>query len=155
MRLIHAWYADPADLARAGRMGLIADVQPSLLLERFAAVERSLGPERSRWAHAYRTMIDRGVRVNLSSDFPGTVNGSRSRSTTRWRTCTWRSRGQDLHGQPAGGWLPSSASHRRGDPRVYHQPRVVLARGEREGQHHGGQARRPRGALARHPRDYG
>ena len=43
-------------------------------MERYDAIARSLGPERARWAHAYRTMIDNGMRVVLSSDFPGTVN---------------------------------------------------------------------------------
>jgi predicted amidohydrolase YtcJ len=106
MRLIHVWYADPADLARAGRMKMTADVQPSLLLERFAAVERSLGPERSRWAHAYRTLIDAGVRLNLSSDFPGTVNRLSFAAYNPLENMYMAVTRQDLHGQPAGGFHP-------------------------------------------------
>jgi hypothetical protein len=61
-RIIHVWYAQPEDLARAGRLGLVADVQPAALLENYESVARAIGPERSRWASAYRTMIDNGVR---------------------------------------------------------------------------------------------
>jgi predicted amidohydrolase YtcJ len=106
MRLIHAWYSDPADLARAGRLGLTADVQPSLGLERWDAVDRSLGPERARWAHAYRTMIDSGVRLNLSSDFPGTYNRMSFAVYNPLENIYMAVTRQDLHGKPAGGWHP-------------------------------------------------
>jgi len=106
MRLVHAWYATPGDIARAGRLGLVADIQPSLLLERFDAVERSLGPERSRWAHAYRTMIDNGMRLNLSSDFPGTFNRLSFAVYNPLENIYMAVTRQDLHGEPKGGWHP-------------------------------------------------
>ncbi len=74
-RIIHAWYATPDDLARAGRLGLTADVTPKQLLEQdLSALEHDLGPERVKTAFAWRTMIERGVRVNIVSDFPGLFN---------------------------------------------------------------------------------
>ncbi len=74
-RMIHAWYATPEDLARAGRLRLIADVTPHQLLDQdLAALERNLGPERAKTAFAWRTMIERGVRVSLVSDLPGLFN---------------------------------------------------------------------------------
>lgn len=73
-RLIHAWYATADDLRHAGRMQLIADVTPDHLLQNFSRLEAALGPERSRTAFAWRTMIDDGVRINLVSDLPGTYN---------------------------------------------------------------------------------
>ncbi len=106
MRLIHAWYADPADLARAGRIGLAADVQPAFLLERWSAIERSLGPERSRSAHAYRTMIDAGVRLNLSSAFPGTYNRLTFAVYNPLENIYMAVTRQDLDGKPEGGWHP-------------------------------------------------
>ncbi len=106
MRLIHAWYADPADLVRAGRLGIVADVQPSLVLERYAATDRSLGPERARWAIAYRTMIDDGIRINLSSDFPGTYNRLSFAVYNPLENIYMAVTRQDLQGQPAGGWHP-------------------------------------------------
>ena len=74
-RMIHAWYATPEDLARAGRLGLIADVTPHQLFDQEPeTLERALGPERAKTAFAWRTMIERGVRVSLVSDFPGLFN---------------------------------------------------------------------------------
>ncbi len=74
-RLIHAWYGTPADLARAGRLGLAADVTPHQLLDQdLPALEYKLGPERAKTAFAWRTMIERGVRINIVSDLPGLFN---------------------------------------------------------------------------------
>ena len=74
-RLIHAWYATPEDLARAGRLSLTADVTPHQLLDQDpVALEQALGPERAKTAFAWRTMIERGVRVNIVSDLPGLFN---------------------------------------------------------------------------------
>lgn len=105
-RIIHVWYAQPDDLARAGRMGLAADVQPAALLERHEAVARSLGPERAKWASAYRTMIDSGVRLLLSSDFPGTVNRLSFAVYNPVENIYLAVTRQDLHGKPAGGFHP-------------------------------------------------
>jgi predicted amidohydrolase YtcJ len=109
-RIIHVWYAHPDDLARAGRMGLVADVQPSMLVERHEAVARALGPERARWAHAYRTMIDAGMRLVLSSDFPGTVNRLSFASYNPLENMYMAVTRQDVHGQPRAVGIPSSAS---------------------------------------------
>ncbi len=74
-RMIHAWYATPEDLARAGRLGLTADVTPNQLLEQdLLTLEKKLGPERTKTAFAWRTMIERGVRINIVSDLPGSFN---------------------------------------------------------------------------------
>jgi predicted amidohydrolase YtcJ len=105
-RIIHVWYAHPDDLARAGRLGLAADVQPAALLERYDAVARSLGPERVKWASAYRTMIDGGVRLLLSSDYPGTVNRLSLAVYNPLENIYMAVTRQDLHGMPAGGFHP-------------------------------------------------
>jgi len=74
-RMIHVWYATPEDLARAGRLGLTADVTPHQLLDQDpVALERALGSERAQTAFAWRTMIKCGVRVNIVSDLPGLFN---------------------------------------------------------------------------------
>lgn len=76
-RLIHAELFIPGDFARAGRLGMIADVTPRHLLgKNVAAFEKSLGPERAKRAFAWRTMLDHGVRLNLVSDMPGSFNQS-------------------------------------------------------------------------------
>ncbi|MDB6167448.1 MAG: amidohydrolase [Verrucomicrobia bacterium] len=74
-RMIHAWYASPEDLARAGKLRLIADVTPHQLLDQgVGALESKLGAERAKSAFAWRTMIEQGVRVDLVSDLPGLFN---------------------------------------------------------------------------------
>jgi predicted amidohydrolase YtcJ len=105
-RIIHVWYAQPDDLVRAGRMGLVADVQPPALLENYAAIARSLGPERTKWASAYRTMIDAGMRLVLSSDFPGTVNRINMATYNPLENMYMAVTRQNLHGEPAGGFHP-------------------------------------------------
>jgi predicted amidohydrolase YtcJ len=74
LRLIHLWYTDPGDIRRAGRMGVVADITPYHLLRDPGAVERLLGPERARAAHAWRSIVESGMTVNLVSDFPGTFD---------------------------------------------------------------------------------
>ena len=87
-------------------MGLVADVQPASLLERFEAVARTLGPERSKWAYATRTMIDSGMRLVLTSDFPGTFNRLTFAVYDPLQNMYMAVTRQDLHGKPAGGWHP-------------------------------------------------
>jgi len=74
LRMIHAWYLSPADIARAGRLRLIADITPEQLMRRARAVDRQLGPERAKTAFAWRQLIQAGVRVNLVADWPGSYN---------------------------------------------------------------------------------
>ena len=38
------------------------------------SVERRLGPERARTAHAWRSLCDSGARLDLVSDWPGSFN---------------------------------------------------------------------------------
>jgi predicted amidohydrolase YtcJ len=73
-RLIHAWYSTPEDLKRAGELHLIADVTPDHMMRGVDTFEQTLGSERAKWAFAWRTMIDDGVRVNIVSDLPGSFN---------------------------------------------------------------------------------
>lgn len=50
-RVIHAWYPGPREIARMGRLRLIADVTPNHLVRGLRSIDRSLGPERARTAH--------------------------------------------------------------------------------------------------------
>ena len=73
-RVIHAEYPSPGDVARMGRMHLIADITPAHLLRDTSSVERRVGPERAATTYPWRSMIDAGVRLNLVSDMPGSFN---------------------------------------------------------------------------------
>jgi hypothetical protein len=73
-RVVHAEYPSPADVARMGRLGLIAEVTPNHLLRDVRSVERRAGPDGARYAYPWRSLVAAGVRVNLVSDLPGSFN---------------------------------------------------------------------------------
>lgn len=77
-RVIHAWYPSAQEIERIGRLGLIVDVTPQHLVNDEASVDRKLGPERARTAHAWRSLIDAGARLDLVSDWPGSFNEQRA-----------------------------------------------------------------------------
>jgi len=62
------------EIERAGRLGLTADVTPNHLIRNLGSIERRLGPERSRTAHAWRSLIRAGVRLISIEDIPGGVH---------------------------------------------------------------------------------
>ncbi|KAI6118109.1 amidohydrolase family-domain-containing protein [Pisolithus sp. B1] len=71
-RIEHAQIMTPEDLERMGRLGVIPSVQPTHATSDMWYAEQRLGPERTRGAYAYRTMIQtsRNQIVPLGSDFP-------------------------------------------------------------------------------------
>jgi predicted amidohydrolase YtcJ len=75
-RLIHAWHLASGDFARAGKLGLVADVTSDQLLLYSTNLDQVLGRARSANAFAWRRMIDSGIVVNLVSDLPGSFNKS-------------------------------------------------------------------------------
>ncbi len=75
-RLIHAWYPTLADIRRAGRMRMFADVTPYHYIRERGEMEEKLGHERMKTAQAWRTLADNGVRINIGSDFPGSFDKS-------------------------------------------------------------------------------
>lgn len=77
-RVIHAWYPSAREVERIGRLGLICDVTPQHMVNDKASADRKLGPERARTAHAWRSLIDAGARVDLVSDWPGSFNEQRA-----------------------------------------------------------------------------
>lgn len=77
-RVIHGWYPSARDLARIGRLGLICDITPQHLLNDIGAVDRKLGTERARTAHAWRSLANAGARLDIVSDWPGSYNEQRA-----------------------------------------------------------------------------
>jgi predicted amidohydrolase YtcJ len=75
-RLIHAWHVAAGDFARAGELGVVADVTSDHLALYSRNLDEALGPDRSANAFAWRRFIDSDVTVNLVSDFPGAFNKS-------------------------------------------------------------------------------
>lgn len=105
-RVIHAWYPSAGDVDRMGRMKMIVDVTPNHLLRTLGSIERSLGPERARTAHAWRSMMRAGARLDIVSDWPGSYNEQVPTPLSPLENISYAASRQNAAGQPPGGWHP-------------------------------------------------
>ncbi|KAH7888360.1 amidohydrolase family-domain-containing protein, partial [Phlebopus sp. FC_14] len=69
-RLEHAQILTKEDMARVGKLGVIASVQPTHAISDMWFAEERLGPERVKGLYAFRSLLDSGARLALGSDFP-------------------------------------------------------------------------------------
>jgi predicted amidohydrolase YtcJ len=103
-RVIHAQVLRGAETAaRLARLGVIAEVQPYHAIDDMRWMEERIGP-RARWAYAFRTLHDAGVRLSFGSDWPGT-NASWYTANPVHVIYAAVTR-QTLSGEPAVGWFP-------------------------------------------------
>ncbi|MBL8642356.1 MAG: amidohydrolase [Rhodospirillaceae bacterium] len=108
-RLVHAWYPSRADVARAGKIGAIADIQPHHLIRELNDLEEKLGPERAEFAFPWRTMVEQGMHVVLSSDWPGSFDRSSVATLNPLENIYYAVTRQRLDGTPDGGFHPEQA----------------------------------------------
>ena len=98
-RIEHAQVVAPADFARFADLAVIASMQPSHETTDMRWAAERLGPERSTGAYAWKTMLDRGVRLAFGTDYPvETINPMRG-----LHACVTR---ELPDGTPHGGWQP-------------------------------------------------
>jgi predicted amidohydrolase YtcJ len=103
-RVIHTQVIRGPEVAqRMARLGIIAEVQPYHAIDDMRWMEERIG-QRSRWAYAFKTLRDAGVRLSFGSDWPGT-NASWYTADPLKGIYAAVTR-QTLDGQPAGGWFP-------------------------------------------------
>ena len=69
-RIEHAQVLLPGDFTRFHDLGVIASMQPSHLLTDMAWAPARLGPERSQYAYAWRSMLDHHVPLAFGTDYP-------------------------------------------------------------------------------------
>jgi len=69
-RIEHAQHVAPKDFDRFASLGVVAAVQPYHAIDDGRWAERRIGPERIKTTYAFRTFLDRGVRIALGSDWP-------------------------------------------------------------------------------------
>jgi predicted amidohydrolase YtcJ len=69
-RIEHAQVLLPGDFDRFAKLGVIASMQPSHLLTDMAWAGARLGPERSQYAYAWRSMLDHHVTLAFGTDYP-------------------------------------------------------------------------------------
>lgn len=98
-RVEHAQVLRPQDVKRFAASNLVASFQPTHCTSDAPWAGARLGPERERFAYAWRSVLDSGAHVAFGSDFPieepeplAGLYAARTR--------------QDAKGQPAGGWHP-------------------------------------------------
>ncbi|HEV2489995.1 MAG TPA: amidohydrolase [Candidatus Acidoferrales bacterium] len=98
-RVEHAQVVAPEDFARFAKLGVIASMQPSHLLDDERWAGERLGPERSKDAYAWNTMRKDGVRLAFGTDYPvEAINPLRG-----LYACVMR---ELPTGGPPGGWEP-------------------------------------------------
>ena len=104
LRIIHAQVLrSEQSAARMAEMGVIAEVQPYHCIDDMRWMEERIGA-RSRWAYAFKTMHEAGVRLSFGSDWPGT-NASWYPANPILGIYAAVTR-QTLDGQPENGWFP-------------------------------------------------
>lgn len=101
-RIEHAQVIDTADIARLGRHGIVASMQPvHQSSDRLMATAR-LGEARLAGAYAWRSVRGTGARLALGSDFPvESADPFAGLAAAVSRT--------DREGQPVGGWRVEEA----------------------------------------------
>lgn len=98
-RVEHAQVLTAADVSRFAKSGVIASFQPTHATSDMPWAEARLGPERVKFAYAWRSVIDAGGKVAFGSDFPvEDPNPMLGLYAARTRT--------DAKGSPPGGWMP-------------------------------------------------
>ena len=98
-RVEHAQIVAPGDFERFANLHVIASMQPSHETTDMRWAEARIGPERSKGAYAWRTMLNRGVHLAFGTDYPvEEVNPMRG-----LHACVTR---QLPDGAPPGGWEP-------------------------------------------------
>ena len=99
-RIEHAQHVHPADVARFGRLGVIASMQPYHAIDDGRWAERVIGPVRAQGTYAFRSLIDSGTTVAFGSDWfvapPTPLEGIYAAVTRR-----------TLDGAHPDGWVPS------------------------------------------------
>ena len=69
-RIEHAQVLLPGDFQRFADLGVIASMQPVHLLTDMKWAEARLGPERAKYAYAWRSMIEHHVPLAFGTDYP-------------------------------------------------------------------------------------
>jgi len=105
-RVIHAWYPSAREIERIGRLGLFVDITPQQLVNDLSLVDAKLGPVRAKTAHAWRSFLDAGARLDIVSDWPGSYNEQRATPLAPLENIALATTRQSPDGAPPGGWHP-------------------------------------------------
>jgi predicted amidohydrolase YtcJ len=98
-RIEHAQHIAPKDFDRFGSLKVVASMQPYHAIDDGRFAERRIGPERIKTTYAFKTLLDRGVRLAFGTDWavaPLNPLLGLYAATTR----------ATLDGKHPGGWVP-------------------------------------------------
>jgi len=99
-RVEHAQHLGPADIARFGKLGLVASVQPYHAIDDGRWAEKKIGPERARTTYAFESLRRAGAVLAFGSDWTvaplSPILGIYAAVTRR-----------TLDGRNPGGWVPA------------------------------------------------
>jgi hypothetical protein len=99
-RVEHAQHMRPADIARFGRLGLVAAVQPYHVIDDGRWAETKIGPERAETTYAFESLRRAGAVLAFGSDWTvaplSPILGIYAAVTRR-----------TLDGKMPGGWVPA------------------------------------------------
>ena len=98
-RIEHAQHIAPADIARFGKLGVIASMQPYHAIDDGRWADKVIGPERAKGTYAFRSLRDAGATLAFGSDWfvapPTPLEGIYAAVTRR-----------TLDDKNPGGWVP-------------------------------------------------
>jgi predicted amidohydrolase YtcJ len=69
-RIEHSQVVSAGDFTRYKQLGVIASMQPNHLLTDIAWAEQRIGPERSKYAYAWKSFLNAGVPLAFGTDYP-------------------------------------------------------------------------------------
>jgi predicted amidohydrolase YtcJ len=69
-RIEHSQVVQPQDILRYKSLGVVASMQPSHLLTDMNWAGSRLGPQRARYAYAWKAFLDAGVPLAFGTDYP-------------------------------------------------------------------------------------
>ena len=104
-RIEHAQIVDPVDIARLGKHGVIASMQPLHQTSDRLMAEARLGPGRLAGAYPWRSVLKVGGRLAFGSDAP-------VEPADPWAGMAAAISRTDAAGQPFGGWFPQETVSR-------------------------------------------
>ena len=68
-RIEHAQHLLPEDIERMGKLGILASIQPYHAIDDGRWAEKKIGKERCRYTYAFKSLLDKGVRLACGSDW--------------------------------------------------------------------------------------
>ncbi len=99
-RIEHAQVIKPEDIKRFKELGVIASMQPTHCTTDMRFCEQRIGRERSKYAYAWKSLLDSGARLAFGSDWPVEPLDPRR---GLYSAVTRKNIERDF---PGGGWFP-------------------------------------------------